>query len=205
MLTALPSRSVWAPPLPGSPNAASDVAGAGTSSLRPLSGSPAGAACIVTPPSRCAIYALPFSDKMSASFSQRQVRDGEEPELWLPPQPWPWRRRAQSHKAPRPLPAAPRGAGGGGPGPASRVRRPRVRAAPGAGPAGTARAREGSGLGLSEPGLGEGPRRRASSLGLRGDGAPGARCPALGEGRAGCGGAGRRVGSCRGEGEFVLV
>lgn len=150
---------------------------------------------------------------MSPGFSRRQARDRAEPESRLPPQPWPWRRRAQPHNTPRPLPAASRGAGGGWrrrrlaraaqcvegparPGPASRVKRRQVRAKAGLGPV---RDRDDPGPGLS------GPRRRASWLGLRGQGAPAACCPAAGEGRAGCGGARWYIGSCSGENRSVLV
>lgn len=170
MLTALPSRSVWAPPLPGSPNGATDASGAGTSSLLPLSGSPAGAACILTPPSWCGIYALPFPDKMSAGFSQRQARDGAEPELRLPPQPWPWRRRAQPHKAQRRLPAAPRGVGGGG-----RGQRGGRRARPGiAGEAPAGQGRGGVGVRPGQP-----APRRVPGRGW-------ARCRGAGPARWGC-------------------
>lgn len=143
---------------------------------------------------------------MSPGFSRRQARDRAEPESRLPPQPWPWRRRAQPHNPPRPLPAASRGVGGGWrgqrgawrarPGPASRVKRRQVRAKAGLG---LVRDRDDPGPGLS------GPRRRASWLGLRGQGAPAACCPAAGGGRAGCGGARWYIGSCSGEDRSVLV
>lgn len=67
MLTALPSGSMWPPPLAVSPKGASNASGAGTSPLRPLPGSPAGAACILTPPE-------PVWDLRSAFFKQNVPR-----------------------------------------------------------------------------------------------------------------------------------